>query len=138
MIVVIIIGLLAVMAIPTFVSIKRRATHFRFMNDVRVFKDALETYYLEEGVLPPNSSPGALDASVAEYIKAEIFAAKSPIGGQWDIESDSSGIVLGVGVVGYTIDTDQLTKLDDRFDDGDLSAGRLRSVGSGGYFYVIE
>ena len=139
MIAVVIIGVLTTLAVPTFLSIKQRTLHFRFMNDIRIFKDACETYYMEVGSLPVDSAAGTLDAGMAEYIYADKFAERTPIGGRWDIESDDSGITLGVGVVGYTVDSDELTTLDGRFDDGLLGSGVLRDLGSGsGYFYVLE
>ena len=138
MIAVVIIGVLAALAIPTFISVKQRTVHFRFINDVRIFKDACETYYMEVGIPPADSATGTLDAGMADYIYANKFAARTPIGGRWDIESDDSGITLGVGAVGYTIDSEELAVLDGRFDDGVLSSGVLRDLGASGYFYVVE
>ena len=139
MIAVVIIGLLASLAVPTFLSIRKRTQHFRFMNDVRIYRDALETYYVEVGTLPVDSATGVVDGAMQDYIRPSQFAQKTPIGGQWDIEANDSGITLGVGAVGYTIDATELAELDGRFDDGILATGRLRDIVSGSrFYYVVE
>lgn len=139
MIVVVIIGLLAATAIPTFISLRKGSTQTRFMNDVRVFKDALETFYMENGTLPIDSGTGTLNAQMNGYINASSFGSPTTLGGQWDIESNDSGIMLGIGVVGYTVPASELLELDTKFDDGDLTTGRLREIVAGSRFYwVIE
>jgi|TARA_B110000495_G_scaffold175171_1_gene165771 prepilin-type N-terminal cleavage/methylation domain-containing protein len=139
MIVVVIIGLLAAAAIPTFISVSKGSTQTRFINDVRVFKSAIETFYLENGTLPVDSGTGTLHAQMNGYISPGPFSAASSIGGRWDIEANDSGIALGVGVVGYTITSSELLEIDTKFDDGNLTTGRLRDIVSGSRFYwVIE
>ena len=109
------------------------------MNDVRVFKDALETFYMENGTLPIDSGTGTLNAQMNGYINASSFGSPTTLGGQWDIESNDSGIMLGIGVVGYTVPASELLELDTKFDDGDLTTGRLREIVAGSRFYwVIE
>ena len=46
MIVVVIIGLLAAMAIPAFQRVQRRSQNSRFVSDLRIFSQAFETYYI--------------------------------------------------------------------------------------------
>lgn len=139
MIVVVIIGLLAAAAVPTFNTVRKRSLHFRFMNDVRIFRDALESFYMETGVLPNDAATGTLDPQLAGYINSGTFTSAATIGGQWDIEVNDSGIVLGVGVVGYTISAAELLEIDTRFDDGNLATGRLQDIVAGSrYYWVIE
>lgn len=139
MVVVVIIGLLAGMAIPAFKQARLNARFGRFMNDVRTFSAAVEVLYSEKGAKPVDSGSGTLDPELADYIDQEVFLKTSPIGGQWDVESDDSGIGLGVGVHGYTLTAAELQMLDERFDDGNLDSGRLRDIVSGSrYYWVIE
>lgn len=137
MVAVVIIGLLASMAAPTFISIKRRSLNFRFMNDVRIFKDAVQSAYLESGVLPGAAAAGTLDPMLDGYISATQFSQRTPIGGNWHVQVDDGNIWLGVGAVGYTATGSDLNSIDSRFDDGDLGAGSLRTI-SGGFYFVVE
>lgn len=139
MIVVVIIGLLLTMAIPQFQKIRLNAKYARFMSDVRVFAGAVETLYMESGVKPVDSGTGTIDPALAEYVREGFFTSPSPIGGSWDVESDDSGISLGVGVDGYTLTNEQLQELDAKYDNGDLSSGRLVEIVSGRrYYWVLE
>jgi general secretion pathway protein G len=139
MIVVVIIGLLLTMAIPQFQKIRLNAKYSRFMSDVRVFAGAVETLYMESGVKPVDSGTGTIDPALAEYVREGFFTSPSPIGGRWDVESDDSGISLGVGVDGYTLTRDQLQELDQKYDNGDLSSGRLIEIVSNRrYYWVLE
>jgi len=138
MVVVIIIGFLASLAIPAFQRARLNVQFTRFVNDARTFAAALETYYLETGIKPVDSGTGTLDPDFAPYVKAAAFLEPASIGGRWDIESDDSGIGLGVGTHGYTLSQDELLQLDVKFDDGDLSTGRLREIVSGRYYWVVE
>ncbi len=139
MIAVVIIGLLAAMAIPSFISIQERSLHFRFMNDVRIFRDAIQTYYLETGTLPTDSSTGVLGADLTGYIHPDRFGEPTSIGGRWDVEANDSGVTLAVGVVDYNLTRAQLQRLDARFDDGDLATGQLRDIVPGSrYYFIIE
>jgi type IV pilus assembly protein PilA len=139
MIVVVIIGLLAALAIPQFQKMRLNSSYARFMNDIRVFAGAVDTLYLETGVKPVDSSTGTIDPALAEYVSEGFFTAPSPIGGRWDVESDDSGISLGVGVDGYTITNEQLQELDEKYEDGNLATGRLIEIVSNRrYYWVME
>ena len=139
MVVVVIIGLLASLAIPAFQKAQKNSRYARFMSDVRVFAYAVETLYMESGVKPKDSSTGKLDDALADYVRAGFFTRESPIGGRWDVEADDSNIGLGVGVVGYNIDRADLTALDAKYDDGNLASGRLVEIVSNQrYYWVLE
>jgi len=139
MIVVVIIGFLATMALPFFQKARRNAQYTRFMSDARVFAGAVETLYMATGVKPVDSGTGTIDPELAEFVRADFFTRDSPIGGRWDVEADDSGIGLGVGVDGYTISAEELLELDTRYDNGDLSSGKLVEIVSGRrYYWVLE
>ena len=138
MIVVVIIGLLAALAIPAFQKVRLEAKFSRFMNDVRVFSGAVETLYLETGLKPIDSNTGQMQAELREYVRMGFFTSPTPIGGRWDVEADDSGIGLGVGVVNYSISSSELQKLDSKYDNGDLKSGRLMEIVNGRYYWVME
>src|SRR3954466_12490482 len=62
MIVVVIIGLLAALAIPAFQRVQRASQNARVINDFRVFSQAFEVYNSMNGVWPNNAGAGAIPA----------------------------------------------------------------------------
>jgi prepilin-type N-terminal cleavage/methylation domain-containing protein len=134
-----IIGLMASLAMPHFQKARLNSSFARFMNDVRVFGSAVEQLYLITGEKPVDSGTGTIQPELEDYVRAGFFTRESPIGGRWDVESDDSNIGLGVGVDGYTISREELQKLDERYDDGNLETGRLvEIVANRRYYWVLE
>ena len=139
MIVVVIIGFLATMALPFIQKARQNTQYARSMSDARVFAGAVETLYMASGVKPVDSGTGTIDPELAEFVRADFFTRDSPIGGRWDVEADDSGIGLGVGVDGYTISSEELLEIDNKYDNGDLSSGKLVEIVSGSrYYWVLE
>ena len=64
MIVVVIIGLLAALALPAFQKIWRNSKYTTFINDLRVFKDALNTCVFETGNPNQGSGTGTLPQGI--------------------------------------------------------------------------
>jgi len=137
MIVVIIIGLLAVLAIPTIHNSRKSARSATFINDVRTYAAAAEVFSLETGDYPEDSSTGAMPTGLDEYIPTMKWTFETPIGGSWDFEKDDTGITSGFGAVGFTVDNAQLLHIDNKFDDGSLTSGKLRLIAGDRYYYVI-
>lgn len=136
MIVVVIIGLLAAIAIPAFQRIKARSRVSSFTNDLRIASQAFETFAMENGTWPPDgtsSIPNTMDG----YLSLEKFNETTPLGGQWDWDFGQFGVTAGLSVRGPTANTATMTLVDASIDDGDLSTGNFRSR-SGGYILVLE
>ncbi|MGC9451317.1 MAG: type II secretion system protein [Oceanipulchritudo sp.] len=138
MVVVVIIGLLATLAIPAFKKARMSSRYVKFMNDARVLAGAVDTLYLASGVKPVDSATGNIDPALAEYVREGFFVEETPLGGQWDVEADDSGIGLGVGVVNFNISSGDLAALDAKYDDGSLDAGRFRLITGSRYYWVLE
>lgn len=137
MIVVVIIGMLASMAIPAFAKVRSDSNGSRFINDLRIFKDGVELFFMEQGHLPKDSNSGKLDVEMENYISKAVFENGSPIGGIWDIESEDTGVTLAVGVDKYDISKEELQEIDDRFDNGDLASGKLIEIESHRRYYWV-
>ena len=58
MIVVVIIGLLTALALPALNTVHRRSQASTIANDFRTFRDAIETYVLENGTFPNMAGAG--------------------------------------------------------------------------------
>lgn len=130
MIVVVIIGLLAAMAIPAFEKVRQNSRVSRFASDLRTFAGGLDTMMLELGALPGDPGTGSLAGGhpqLADYLNASTYAQPTSIGGQWDIDSSDMGMncVVGVDFGGAPSDVElaMLEAVDEVIDDGNLSTG---------------
>jgi len=141
MVVVVIIGLLAAIAIPAFTHIRLNAQNTRFYNDLRVFKDTLEIYLTEHETPPPDETPGDMPPDLAPYLTASADFTQTPIGGVWDYEnwigSGNAHVKIGMSVYRPKRTVEQMRALDGRFDDGSLSSGKLVESTGRVYTYVL-
>jgi prepilin-type N-terminal cleavage/methylation domain-containing protein len=137
MIVVAIIGLLLALAIPSFQKARERALIARFINDARVAAGAFEMYTLEQRGYPPNVAQGVVPPGMGPYLGRFPWTQPTPLGGQWNWDSDVHGYKAGVAVCGSSFPLEVFQKIDRTIDDGDLSTGMFRERPNG-YTYVIE
>lgn len=140
MIVVVIIGLLASMAIPAFQKVRQNSRHAALANDLRTFAQAFETYSHENGSWPADVGIGVLPNEMANNnssIDATAFAATTPIGGRYDWDYNIFGYVAAVSVTDAAITSAQLLDFDTSFDDGNLATGDFRG-NTGRYSYIIQ
>ena len=139
MIVVVIIGLLAALAMPAFQRIKEHSEDTRLLNDLRVFSGSMKTFILEQGRYPEDSSSGAIPEGLEEYLKAGLWNEGPSIGGDWDVELNSFGVTSAIGVHRFTVDDTRLLNFDSKYDDGNLDTGSYRKLaGDRFYFIVVE
>ena len=129
MIVVVLIGLLAALALPAFSRMKSAAVARRYYNDARQIRDAAQRYALEHGAFPPNGI-GALAPEFTGYVPAKLFGATTPLGGVWDWDNGENGFAASIAVYQYTVSDAELLAIDRAFDDGDLTAGQFRRAGA--------
>jgi prepilin-type N-terminal cleavage/methylation domain-containing protein len=135
MIVVAIIGLLAAIAIPSFVHARESSLNTRFASDLRVALDAFTMYAQDNGNYPPDVGPGQMPQGVSDYLKRMDWLGPTVLGGQWDW--DNWGYVIGVSLYGPTATHQQLLKLDALIDDGNLETGNFRDRGGGAAYISI-
>lgn len=134
MIVVVIIGLLAALAIPAFQRVQRASQNTRFINDLRVFSQAFEVYNTMNGAWPNNVGPGVVPTtpvSMANDFKVATWQAVTVVGGRWNWDNSlSSGGNAGISVTLFTCDDAQLAEIDAKIDDGDITTGNFIKVSS--------
>jgi type II secretory pathway pseudopilin PulG len=136
MVVVVIVGLLAALALPAFQRVQRSAVSKRYINDARQVRDGAERYALENGNFPPNGTAG-LHASLRGYIPDSIFnATTTPLGGVWDWDYQQSGFTAAISVYQPTATDEQLRDIDSTIDDGDLTTGLFRKADSKAIFII--
>ena len=141
MIVVSIIGLLAVIAIPSFQKARRKAQIVRVANDLRVFSDAFQEYAMYRGKYPPDTH-NILPAGMDDYIRVDQWDADA-LGGHYNWEGPSWGEggaypYAGIALFDATAAVEVFTSLDELIDDGDLAKGHFRLTANGRYTYIIE
>jgi prepilin-type N-terminal cleavage/methylation domain-containing protein len=137
MVVVVIIGLLAVIAIPAFQKAQIHSQNTAFINDLRIACGAVEMYTLDHGEYPPDSWHGVMPPEVVEYMTKMDWDDETPIGGQWDWEYGVFGITAGISVRGPRRSASQMQEIDAMFDDGNLVRGVFQRK-PGRYTYIIE
>jgi prepilin-type N-terminal cleavage/methylation domain-containing protein len=139
MIVVSVIALLATLAVPAFLRARQRAQNTRFINSLRVLRDAFDTYAAEHQGYPPDELRGVLPAVMKGYCGPTVdFSAPTPIGGNWDWDANQFGVAAGISVVSPTASLSQLQEIDTVIDDGDVSTGACRYIAAGRYTLVLE
>lgn len=138
MIVVVIIGLLAALAIPAFQRNQRASQNARAVNDFRIFVQAFEIYNTQNGTWPPNAGPGAIPAGMGGNFKEDTWAARTTIGGQWNWDFNRPEFRAGVSVSNFTVSDAQLLEIDTRLDDGNLTTGFFQKISSNRVSYILE
>lgn len=138
MIVVVIVGILAGIAIPTFLSIRMGAQVTRVSNDYRTFATAFEIHAFELGYWPADVDRGVIPPTMVDYLKGEAFANTTPIGGNWDWDFEHADFYAGISLVDPTADESVFIKIDEALDDGNLSTGKFRRTAPNRYTFILE
>jgi prepilin-type N-terminal cleavage/methylation domain-containing protein len=138
MIVVVILGLLASMAVGTIGRVRERTENTTVFNDLRTFASAFEQYSLELGSWPPDGDAGVVPPAMAGRINEAAWTRGTPGGGRYDWENGGVGIRAGISLFGCNYSDDRLRRIDVLIDDGNLSTGKFRRIHDGRPVYVIE
>jgi len=134
MIVVVIVGLLAAMAIPAFKRVRLKAYAARYANDFRQFSDSFLRFAQEKGAWPAATVvPGTLPSDMPDYLPAS-FTQPSPMGGGYTW----SGSTARIRLLSSNATDEVMQKVDAILDDGDLSTGKFSKMASGGYHYQLD
>jgi len=142
MVVVVIIGLLAALALPAFQRSQRASQNSRAINDFRIFVQAFEIYNTQNGSFPPNVGAGVVPAGMSGDFKVDAWTTNpNVLGGRWNWDNSlasGSGGFAGVSCSGYTVSDAQLLEIDTKLDDGDLNTGFLRKTTSTRITYIVQ
>lgn len=136
MIVVAMIGILATIAIPSFIKVRVSAQNARLMNDYRVFTNAFEVYATANGEYPPDGGFAAFPDGMEDYLGDRWL--DPPQGGQWIWDQDDWGFTAGVSYRASSASLEQMILLDEKLDDGDLAAGFFQRINGDRFTYIIE
>lgn len=135
MIVVVIIGLLAMIAIPAVQRVQRSARNKRFVSDLRTFAQAFETYALENGAWPPNAGSGAIPSGLVGAV-GDSWRGRNSVGGRWNWDRNIN-VAAGISTTNVTANDLQMTLIDAKIDDGDLTTGMFQKFDTR-FTYILE
>jgi prepilin-type N-terminal cleavage/methylation domain-containing protein len=135
MVVVVIIGLLATIAIPAFMRVRQAAQNNRFVSDLRTFAQAFETYALQNGGWAPNAGSGVVPAGMTGDIGA-AWTARNSVGGRWNWDRNMN-VAAGISTTNITASVAQMRAIDERIDDGDLTSGQFQQFDQR-FTYILE
>lgn len=139
LIVVVILGILAAIVIPSFASATEDTRKAAFTQDLRAFESGILRYEVDNGEFPPDGGSGTVPSGLEDYVNVGKWQSGSPIGGVWDNETDDV-LTVGMGIhfngTGQTRDSAFMADIDEMLDDGDLTTGSFRAYDDR-YYRVI-
>jgi len=138
MVVVMIIGLLAALAIPAFSRARRNALATRTARDFLTFEAAFVQYAMAKGAWPPDVHRGIIPPAMRPYLRGDAFTHVTPIGGRWDWDVGDFGIKAGISIVDSDADEALMRRIDAILDDGNLATGRFRQTRSTRFSLILE
>ena len=138
MIAVTIIGLLAAMALPSFLRVRDKANRSRFISDLRTFSQAFETYSVQNGNWPPNAGTGSIPTgmSASDFKISAWRTQQNSVGGRWNWDRNLN-VSAGISTTGVTVSDAQMAAIDARIDDGDLTTGLFQKFNDR-FTYILE
>jgi prepilin-type N-terminal cleavage/methylation domain-containing protein len=137
LIVVIILGILAAVALSQFNGVTKESSEKTFASNVRAFGEQFLVYELRNGAWPADRAPGETPPEIDLLLDANNWSSPTPIGGQWDWDQNVFGVIAAVSVEAPTRTVAEMTEIDKLIDDGDLATGSFRSRANG-YMYVLK
>jgi prepilin-type N-terminal cleavage/methylation domain-containing protein len=143
MVAVVILGILIAIAVPTYGHFQRKAQNTTFMNNLRIFSQAFETFAMKYGAWPPSAGPGVVpfldsNRTMSGEFRDVDWMAPTPVGGNWQWNfSSSSHPRAYISIVNVTATAAQMTEIDALLDDGILTSGNFKGSGTT-YTWVVQ
>ncbi len=136
LIVVLLLGILAAIVIPTFSNSRREAEDNVYLTNSRYACRAFSLYYAENNAYPPDRTPGLMPAGMETLLGGMDWTEATPIGGSWDWDYGQFGVTAGVSAFQPDRTAEEMAEIDAAVDDGDLTTGSFRARADG-YIMVI-
>ena len=138
MVVIAVIGILAAIAIPNYISYRKKANIANAISDLKKFEQGFIAYAIDEGGFPNDSHLVLPDQpKMANYINPADWGRTTPMGGTYNWEGPDNYPYAGISIFEGTAAEKDLKLLDRMFDDGDLTQGKFRQTPNGRYTYII-
>jgi type II secretory pathway pseudopilin PulG len=139
MVVTLIIGVMASIAIPSFLRARKIALRNRFISDQRVLCDGLTRLVMSTGSYPPDCQAGEIPPGLASFVKHTDWTKPTEVGGRWDWDYKTAQCegLAGLAVDNPTWSDADMADIDGWIDDGNLETGRFRKNGRH-FMYLLE
>ncbi len=139
MIAVSLIVLLMAVIVPAVNSAKKSRENAQAASKLRRAVAAFEAYRSETGSYPADKNPGQIPPEMTDYfasLKINWWSSGTELGGGWDWDNGYN-FKYSVSISAPTRSVEQMQDFDKMIDDGNLSSGKFRKVGTQ-YHYIIE
>jgi prepilin-type N-terminal cleavage/methylation domain-containing protein len=137
LIVVLLLGILAAIVIPSFGNSRMKAENNIYLTNARYACRAFSLYRVENNAYPPDRTPGLMPLGMETLLGGMDWTQPTPIGGSWDWDYGQFGVTAGVSVFQPDRTAAEMVEVDATADDGDLSTGSFRARADG-YIMVIR
>ena len=133
MVVVSVIGILALLAVPSVMTAAHRAKATITANDIRVFTNAIEYYSAAQGTYPAQMSDTSLPESIDGYLPS-IWTDGTY---SWSYQNSENFTYFYVYNLDFT--PEQAQRLDSIVDDGNIGTGKVViGMGGSGLMYLFN
>lgn len=142
-VVIAIIGVLASIALPKYMTYRERSQILLMATDLKSFEKGFITYNFMTGGFPNDCHLPAPDnlppgAGMENYLEATRWSTSPYLGGNYNWEGPDSYAYAGISLFNTTATTHQLRILDSMLDDGNLNLGKFRQTSNGRYTFIID
>ena len=140
LVVVVILGILAAIVLPRFTDAFTDSESSAFATAIKTFASAEGVYRAKTGSFLEDSASGVCPAGLEPYVDEDRWESPTPIGGVWDAELNSFGIISGFGVhfqAGPRKDDAFMQEVDAMMDDGNLATGGFRKIADDRYYFIV-
>ena len=142
MIVIAIIGLLSAIAVPNYISYRKKAQAAQVASNLKNFAKGFIAYAIDYENFPndchTDTGPfGLPNVEMEAYVSVDEWAATTALGGRYNWEGPDFYPYAGISVDGGTADVKYFRHVDAMLDDGNLGSGNFREIG-GRYTYIID
>ncbi|MEN0020444.1 MAG: prepilin-type N-terminal cleavage/methylation domain-containing protein [Planctomycetota bacterium] len=139
-VVVVILAALATIAVPRAAHAASRARHTAFVSHLRALVHAAEVHLQTADAPFIDSHSAEMPTEFEGVFDEEDWENDSPIGGEWDLESNDVGVGLAIGINNFdgAAEIADLVAVDRLIDDGRLTSGNFREIYKDRYFWVVR
>jgi len=147
-IVIVIMGMITSIAIPTYRRIQLNSRYSVLINDFRVMTSAFQQYYAVNAKWPANSvAKNTLPTGMNEYLRQTNWERPTVFGGyyNWDYNIKHNGRKVTAAVAVYkaaksplTMTAAEMLQFDRKFDDGNLNTGSFQKGNQNCLLYIIQ
>lgn len=139
-VVIIVIGILAAMVVPRYVSARQDTAISATAEDLRAIENAVSMYYAKYGAYPRDVNRTEVVSVLEPFFKDENpFSKIAPIGGKYDYEGPPNWSPVQISVrseISTNHSEAVAIELDRYMDNGDLRTGSIRRDGDRTYYIV--